>query len=99
MRKSCAKRVLTHQTQCRNMWGKHIELEKQSREFYFPGPADYGFKNFIQDEPSFPVHGFQKTVRPFNKVNMKQQTETIEYMAERRVIQKLQPQSDYKGCK
>ena len=30
---------------------------------------------------------------------MKQQTETIEYMAERRVIEKHQTQSEYKGCK
>jgi hypothetical protein len=30
---------------------------------------------------------------------MKQQTETIEYMAERRIIEKHQTQSEYKGCK
>lgn len=45
------------------------------------------------------MHGFNRTVRPFNKVNMKQQTETIEYMAERRIIEKNQTRSEYKGCK
>lgn len=62
-----------------------------------PGPGSYNGKNYIQDEPSFAVHKFQQTARPLNKVNMKDQTELIEYMQERRNIDRHASINEYRG--
>lgn len=80
-RQFCKEVVKSHQKRLKSIWQSHIDVKKAPEsKFYLPGPGAYEGKNYIRDEPSFAVHKFQQTARPFNKVNMKEQTELIEYM-------------------
>lgn len=99
-RQSCKEVVKSHQRRLKNIWQSHIDVKKAPEsKFYLPGPGAYEGKSYIRDEPSFAVHKFQQTARPFNKVNMKEQTELIEYMQEKRVKDRLASVNEYCGCK
>ena len=92
--------IKSHQRRLKTIWqGAQKERSPPLSKHVMPGPGTYNGKNYIQDEPSFAVHKFQQTARPLNTVNMKDQTELIEYMQERRNIDKHASINEYRGCK
>ena len=84
------------QRNCKNIWTGHIDKQKDpDSKWVYPGPGSYEGKHFMRDHPTFQAGKFTKTVRPLNQVNMKGQTEQIEFHAERKQKDNVQKVNDF----